>query len=101
MAILPQALDLKGLKVFPLAQRQSMSRIEDIVVDPDRPPCACPEFIESSIEQCARQIAAARQRGASVMFLYGAHLVKNGAAAIIDRLLSHGWITHLATNGAG
>lgn len=35
------------------------------------------------------------------MFLYGAHLVKNGAAAIVERLIAGGWITHLATNGAG
>src|SRR6266478_8719207 len=35
------------------------------------------------------------------MFLYGAHLVKNGAAAIVDRFIAGGWITHLATNGAG
>ena len=35
------------------------------------------------------------------MFLYGAHLVKNGGAAIVDRLMEGGWFTHLATNGAG
>src|SRR5260370_35465278 len=35
------------------------------------------------------------------MFLYGAHLVKNGGAAIVERLVAGGWITHLATNGAG
>src|SRR5262249_32955456 len=34
-------------------------------------------------------------------FLFGAHLVKNGASAIIDRLMAGGWITHLGTNGAG
>src|SRR5205823_7472488 len=42
-----------------------------------------------------------RRRGASVMFLYGAHLVKNGASALVERLMERGWITHLATNGAG
>lgn len=35
------------------------------------------------------------------MFLYGAHLVKNGAAALVDRLMAGGWLTHLGTNGAG
>ncbi|HXI51112.1 MAG TPA: hypothetical protein VNH84_06395, partial [Candidatus Saccharimonadales bacterium] len=32
---------------------------------------------------------------------YGAHLVKNGAGALVDQLMAGGWITHLATNGAG
>jgi len=35
------------------------------------------------------------------MYLYGAHLVKNGGLAIVNRLMERGWITHLATNGAG
>ena len=49
----------------------------------------------------AAKIRAARQRGAAVMLIYGAHLVKNGAARIVNALLEQGWLTHLATNGAG
>jgi hypothetical protein len=33
--------------------------------------------------------------------MYGAHLVKNGAALLVNRLVGGGWLTHLATNGAG
>jgi hypothetical protein len=33
--------------------------------------------------------------------MYGAHLLRNGAARIITRLMEQDWITHLATNGAG
>jgi hypothetical protein len=101
MASFPEPLDLKRLKVFPLAERKSLSRIEDILVNPDSPPVPCAEATAREIQNCAKQISAARQRGASVMFLYGAHLVKNGAAAIVERLIDGGWITHLATNGAG
>ena len=35
------------------------------------------------------------------MLIYGAHLLRNGAALILDRLMAQGWLTHLATNGAG
>ena len=35
------------------------------------------------------------------MLIYGAHLLRNGAARILDRLMAEGWLTHLATNGAG
>jgi hypothetical protein len=35
------------------------------------------------------------------MLIYGAHLVKNGLMEVVIRLMEGGWITHLATNGAG
>ena len=35
------------------------------------------------------------------MLLYGAHLLRNGAALIVEQMLANGWLTHLATNGAG
>src|SRR4051794_37726125 len=101
MSDAPRAIDLKKLKVYPLAERRSLSRIEDILVNPDSAPPPCSETIKRQVVQCAQQIQAARKRGASVMFLYGAHLVKNGGSAIINRLVERGWITHLATNGAG
>ena len=94
-------LDLQKLKVYPLAQRRSMARIEEILVQPDTPPPPASEFNARLIERCARDIRAARARGASVMLLYGAHLVKNGASALVGRLMAGGWITHLGTNGAG
>jgi hypothetical protein len=102
MPNVPAPLDLKKLKVLPLASRKSLAAIEEILVEPESPPPTLPnEFLRERVALCARQILAARARGASVMFLYGAHLVKNGAQAIVDRLLAGGWITHLATNGAG
>ncbi len=101
MAGFPSPLDLTKLKVYPLAQRRSMSRVEDILVNPDAAPPPCSEHNRQLIERCASEITRARQRNAGVMFLYGAHLVKNGGAAIIERLMAGGWLTHLATNGAG
>jgi hypothetical protein len=35
------------------------------------------------------------------MLIYGAHLLRNGAAKILERMMADGWLTHLATNGAG
>jgi hypothetical protein len=97
----PAPLDLKRVKVRPLAERDSRSRIEDMLVDPDLPPPACDEAMLAAIENSAAAIRSARQRGASVMLIYGAHLVKNGLLAVVNRLLERGWVTHLATNGAG
>jgi hypothetical protein len=97
----PTPLDLKKIKVYPLAQRRSLSAVEKILADPAKPPAPCPAGNESTIRDCAEKIAAARKRDASVILMYGAHLVKNGAHRIVNELIERGWITHLATNGAG
>ena len=53
------------------------------------------------IEDAAAKIKAARRNGAAVMLIYGDHLLRNGAAQILERMMAGGWLTHLATNGAG
>jgi hypothetical protein len=94
-------INLTRLKVLPLAQRQSLARLADILADPDSAPPPCSEPLMAAIRQCARHIAQVRAAKAAVILIYGAHLIKNGAALILIRLLQKNWITHLATNGAG
>jgi len=97
----PDPLDLGKVKVYPLAERQSLSTIDRLLVDPDQPPRSCGPAAQEAIRECALKVAAARRQDASVILMYGAHLIKNGVMAIVNRLIEHGWVTHLATNGAG
>jgi hypothetical protein len=97
----PAPLDLKKIRVYPLSQRQSLSPIDGLLIDPDKPARGCESGVVSIIKECAARIRAARERGASVVLMYGAHLIKNGAMRIVNRLTEAGWVTHLATNGAG
>jgi hypothetical protein len=101
MKDLPTPLDLKKVRVYPLAGRQSLSTFEEILVHPAKPPPSCSVEMQSAIRDCAGRIAAARKDDASVMLMYGAHLIKNGAMGIVNTLIERGWLTHLATNGAG
>jgi hypothetical protein len=101
MKKLPQPLDLKRVKVFPLAERQSESTLEEILIDPETAPPVLPPSLHTAIRETAKKIAAAHQRKAGVMLLYGAHLIKNGGQRILNKLVELGWVTHLATNGAG
>src|SRR5687768_15780564 len=96
-----QPLDLSRLKVFPLAQRASLTRVDEILIDPDAPPKPVSEANAAIVRDCAAKIVAARKRDASVMLTYGAHLLRNGAARILERMMARGLVTHLATNGAG
>jgi len=97
----PTPLDLKKLKVYPLAQRRSLSTLEKILVAPDKVSSHLDPQTAATVSACADRIRAARQRDASVILMYGAHLVKNGAHRLVIELLQRGWVTHLATNGAG
>lgn len=96
-----QPLDLSRLRVFPLAQRQSLTRVEDILIPLEAPPGPCSDANLERILECGQRIQAARQAGASVILIYGAHLLRNGAALLIGEMMRRGWLTHLATNGAG
>jgi hypothetical protein len=93
--------DFLQIRVYPLAQRKSLSGVEDILVDPAAAPPPLDAQLSAGLDEVAAKIRAARERGAAVMLIYGAHLVKNGAARIVNALIEQGWLTHLATNGAG
>jgi hypothetical protein len=97
----PEPIDLAMLRVFPLEQRLSQSRLESILVEPSAPPPPGPDRLGPVIRDCARLIKKALGRDASVLLIYGAHLIKNGGQLLLNQMLERGWVTHLATNGAG
>ena len=94
-------IDARQLEVFPLAQRRNITRIEEEAIDPSSPPPDPGPELGRQIEQLAAAIRDARARDASVMLTYGAHLVKNCCGLLVNALVDGGWITHLATQGAG
>ena len=96
-----QPLDLSRVRVLPLAARRSLTRADEIRIDPASDPKPIGDRAASLVADCAKRVRAARERGAAVILIYGAHLLRNGAAAIVERMMAGGWLTHLATNGAG
>ncbi|MBI4889742.1 MAG: hypothetical protein HY821_03890 [Acidobacteria bacterium] len=92
--------DWSKLRVFPLAERKSLTSVEQILRSPDTQPPALSDEAARHADACALKIRAAHSRGSGVILMYGAHLLRNGAAPILDRMMQQGWLTHLATNGA-
>lgn len=89
------------LRVFPLAERRSLTRVEEILIDPTSPPPPLSPSAANTVHCAAQALRQARNRGAGVQLIYGAHLLRNGSALLLEQLLQGGWITHVATNGAG
>lgn len=56
---------------------------------------------EAIINETANRIITAKKNGKSVMLAFGAHSIKNGLSPVLIKFIEEGWITHLATNGAG
>ncbi len=97
----PKSQDWSKLTTFPLSERKSLTFADEILIDPDSTPKPCQDEVSQAVENCVSQIITARQQNAGVILMYGAHLLRNGAALILDRMMQRGWLTHLATNGAG
>ena len=93
-------LDFRRLTLFPLSRRKSLTRVQDVLVDPDSKPPDLDRLTQTAITRCASQVEQARARGAAVVLIHGAHLLRNGAALILERMMARGLITHIATNGA-
>ncbi|NOS70188.1 MAG: hypothetical protein HOP33_09685 [Verrucomicrobia bacterium] len=97
----PTPLDLKKIKTYPLSQRRNLSTLEELLEFSQSESAPCSEASMEHIRNAVAKIISARKRNASVMLIYGAHLVKNGLLEVVNSLIEHGWVTHLATNGAG
>lgn len=96
-----EQFDRNKLLIKPLSKRRNYLSIEEIAVSPDDPAPPVSERVGAQIERAAHHITEARKAGKPVILTYGAHLVKNGLALVVNRLIQDGWVTHLATNGAG
>ena len=75
--------------------------MDQILIAPDSSPPELSAGLRAQVRLAAERIKAAREKDASVVLFYGAHLLRNGAPLILERLMAGNWITHLATNGAG
>ena len=93
--------DRDKLKVRKLADRKNKIYIERDHVSVDRQPGEYSDNFIRIIEKCTDRIIKARDLRRPVILAFGAHTIKNGMAPVLIELIKEGWITHLATNGAG
>lgn len=94
-------LDRGCLKIKPLAARANKVAIERDQIAPESPLWELSVTAQETLQLAAARIRRARSVGAPVILAFGAHSIKNGLGPVLSRLMEEGWITHLATNGAG
>jgi hypothetical protein len=97
----PARLDRRDLRFRPLAERKNKVLFPRDAVGPDTEPRPLPAAGEALLDETAARIRTARDAGRPVMLATGAHAIKNGLGPVLIALVRDGWLSHLATNGAG
>src|SRR5690349_19651065 len=100
--------DLSGLASYPLASRKSKAKVEDFarVVASGEGVRAfldtLPAILAASdFKAVIERIRAAKAAGRPVIWGFGAHVIKTGLAPVLIELMKRGYVSALATNGAG
>ena len=89
------------LNFEPLGSRANKVNISTQHVPVDARPEKLSLDAADAARKAAIDIRSARERSASVVLAFGAHTIKNGLSPVLIKLIEDGWVTHLATNGAG
>ena len=91
-----EIFDLNKLKLLPLSERIHDMNMSEILELSD-----VPAYENESLDAVCDAVISAREKNASVILMYGAHMIKRGCSKLLINLIENGWVTHLATNGAG
>ncbi|MCK5740004.1 hypothetical protein KAH55_12505 [bacterium] len=94
-------MDRFKLHIKPLSARKNKVYIERDHIPPTAKPKPFSPEDNILIDDVVARLRKARELGKSRMLTFGAHAIKNGLAPVFIELVESGWITHLATNGAG
>jgi len=93
-------IDRFKVRFKPLRERKNkVSIIRDAV----QPAGIMPEQTDTDMvcREAASNILKSISSGNAVMLAFGAHTIKNGLGPVLKEMMKNGWLTHLATNGAG
>jgi hypothetical protein len=96
-----QKLDRALLALKKLSDRKNKVDIERDQIPVTHKPVHFSASGQLIITKTIERIRLARKKQKPVMLAFGAHTIKNGMSAVLIALMEEGWLTHLATNGAG
>ena len=85
----------------PLAERYNQYTVASNHVPVDAAPSRLSAAAAEVVTETVRRMVEAREAGRPVILAFGAHAIKNGLGKVLISLMEDGWLTHLATNGAG
>ena len=108
MAFPYEEFDLSEVQTYPLASRQSKTRVEDFA-RPVEQGASFKEWFDSlpsllgagDIRRVVEAMVEAKRRDGGIIWGLGAHVIKTGVSPVIIDLMERGYVSALALNGAG
>ena len=103
-----EEFDLSGLKTYPLRSRQSKVSLGQFAT-PHKKGAGIDGLLRSlpgllaaqDFKDIVKAMTAAKQNGRAIVWGLGAHVLKTGLSPIIVDLMERGFVSAVATNGAG
>lgn len=103
-----EEFDLSGIRTYPLRSRASKARAEDFA-KPYEPGSGVEGLLASlpsilaagDFRAVVSALLAARESGGGIVWGLGAHVIKTGLSPILIDLMERGFVSAVATNGAG
>jgi hypothetical protein len=100
--------DLSDVRTYPLASRRSKARTGDFARVYQRGTgvgalvASLPDMLAAAdFKAIVGHLVDARRRGRGILWGFGAHVVKTGLSPVLIDLMERGFVSALATNGAG
>jgi hypothetical protein len=101
-------IDLEKVRTYSLDQRLSKVHLNNGAVPP-RAGMTMQDFFKGlpkvlradDLKSIAIRVRQAREKGKPVLVMCGGHVIKTGCSPVVIDLMEHGYVTHVATNGAG
>jgi hypothetical protein len=103
-----EEFDLTAVRTYPLKSRASKARAEDFA-KPYRAGSGVTGLVESlpsilaarDFRAVVEALLAARETGRGIVWGVGAHVIKTGLSPVLIDLMERGFVSAIATNGAG
>lgn len=103
-----EEFDLSGVRTYPLATRTSKAKAADFARVPE-PGSGIAAFVDSlpgiqagaDFKAVVRALREAKASGGGIIWGIGAHVIKTGVSPVLVDLMHRGYVSALATNGAG
>ena len=92
--------DRSQIKMLPLSERENKQVFAEKLIQPSTK-SNLSESYTSQLYEIVTRIESAQKANKPVMLTFGAHSIKNCLSPVFISLIENGWVSQLATNGAG